>query len=102
MRTKKNRYRWATLTLLIVLMTAAAVWCGLDRADWQEATSANIEPSLAERFLSSLKSKPEPDLRALRQRVLEIGDQVVGVFNAQRDASEAVADRITPAGAPVH
>jgi hypothetical protein len=37
-------------------------------------TDANIEPSLAERFLSSLKSKPEPDLRALRQRVLKIGD----------------------------
>jgi hypothetical protein len=205
MQTKKNRYRWATLTLLIVLMTAAAVWLGSDRADWQGATSAtgdyviefpgqpstetmqipdsdlsmqltaleadsgyyalfetalngitpnppdvavdssienarakmesrrnspvavreisrttgdfegvetrkfrvklvgrggadwaalsgllfyrddvivsaivvtdaNIEPSLAERFLSSLKSKPEPDLRALRQRVLEIGD----------------------------
>ena len=37
-------------------------------------TDANIEPSLAERFLSSLKSKPEPDLRALRQRLLEIGD----------------------------
>jgi hypothetical protein len=32
--------RWATLTLLIVLMTAAAVWCGRDGADWQEATSA--------------------------------------------------------------
>ena len=204
MQTKKSRYRWATLTLLIVLITAAAVWCGRDRADWQEATSAtgdyviefpgqpstetmqipdsalstrltdleadsgyyalaetnligitpnpldvvvdssienaqakmesrhsspvaateisrttgdfkgvetrkfrvklvgrggadsaltgllfyrndvivsafvvtdaNIEPSLAERFLSSLKSKPEPDLPALRQRLLEIGD----------------------------
>ncbi len=205
MQTKKNRYRWTTLTLLIVLMTAAAVWLGSDRADWQGATSATgdyviefpgqpstetmqipdsdlsmqltaleadsgyyalfetalngitpnpldvavdssiesarakmesrrsspvavreisrttgdfegvetrkfrvklvgrggadwaalsglvfyrddvivsaivvtdpyIEPSLAERFLSSLKSKPEPDLRALRQRVLEIGD----------------------------
>jgi hypothetical protein len=205
MQTKKNRYRWATLTLLIVLMTAAAVWLGSDTADWQEATSAtgdyviefpgqpstetmqipesdlsmqltaleadsgyyalfetalngitpnpldvavdssiesarakmesrrnspvavreisrttgdfegvetrkfrvklvgrggadwaaltglvfyrddvivsalvvtdpNIEPSLAERFVSSLKSKPELDLRALRQRVLEIGD----------------------------
>ena len=205
MQTKKNRYRWATLTLLIVLMIAAAVWFGRDGADWQEATSAtgdyviefpgqpstetmqipdtdlstqltdleadsgyyalaetalngitpnpldvfvdgsienarakmesrhstpiaareisrtkgdfdgvetrkfrvklvgrggadwaalsgllfyrddvvvsaivatgaDIEPSLAERFLSSLKSKPEPDLRALRQRVLEIGD----------------------------
>jgi len=205
MQTKKSRYRWATLTLLTVLITAAAVWCGRDRADWQEATSAtgdyviefpgqpstetmqipdsalstrltdleadsgsyalaetnligitpnpldvvvdssienaqakmesrhsspvaateisrttgdfkgvetrkfrvklvgrggadwaaltgllfyrndvivsafvvtdaNIEPSLAERFLSSLKSKPEPDLPALRQRLLEIGD----------------------------
>jgi len=40
MQTKKSRYRWATLTLLIVLITAAAVWCGRDRADWQEATSA--------------------------------------------------------------
>jgi hypothetical protein len=40
MQTKKSRYRWATLTLLIVLMTAAAVWCGRDGADWQEATSA--------------------------------------------------------------
>ncbi len=65
-------------------------------------TDADIEPSLAERFLSSLKSKPEPDLRALRQRLLEIGDQVVGVLDAQRDAGEAVADRIAPAGAPVH
>jgi hypothetical protein len=205
MQAKKSRYRWATLTLLIVLITAAAVWCGRDGADWQEATSAtgdyviefpgqpstetmqlpdsdlstqltaleadsgyyalaetarigitsnplnvlvdssienarakmesrhsspvavrkisrttgdfkgvetrefrvklvgrggadwaaltglvfyrqdvivsafvvtdaNVEPSLAERFLSSLKSKPEPDLRALRQRLLEIGD----------------------------
>jgi hypothetical protein len=37
-------------------------------------TDPNIEPSLAERFLSSLKSKPEPDLRALPQRLLEIGD----------------------------
>ena len=205
MQTKKSRYRWATLTLLTVLITAAAVWCGRDRADWQEATSAtgdyviefpgqpstetmqipdsalstrltdleadsgsyalaetnligitpnpldvvvdssienarakmesrhsspvaateisrttgdfkgvetrkfrvklvgrggadwaaltgllfyrndvivsafvvtdaNIEPSLAERFLSSLKSKSEPDLPALRQRLLEIGD----------------------------
>ena len=34
MQTKKSRYRWATLTLLIVLITAAAVWCGRDRADW--------------------------------------------------------------------
>jgi len=40
MQTKKSRYRWATLTLLTVLITAAAVWCGRDRADWQEATSA--------------------------------------------------------------
>src|SRR4029077_11806846 len=40
MQTKKSRYRWATLTLLIVLITAAAVWCGRDRADWHEATSA--------------------------------------------------------------
>jgi hypothetical protein len=40
MQTKKNRYRWATLTLLIVLMAAVAVWCGRDGADWQEATSA--------------------------------------------------------------
>jgi hypothetical protein len=37
-------------------------------------TDANIEPSLAERFLSSLKSKPEPDPRALPQRLFEIGD----------------------------
>ncbi|HVQ53351.1 MAG TPA: hypothetical protein VMS92_25235, partial [Mycobacterium sp.] len=205
MQTKKNRYRWTTLTLLIVLMTAAAVWLGSDRADWQGATSAtgdyviefpgqpstetmqipdsdlsmqltaleadsgyyalfetalngitpnpldvavdssienarakmesrrnspvavreisrttgdfegvetrkfrvklvgrggadwaaitgllfyrddvivsaivvtdpNLEPSLAERFLSSLKSKPEPNLRALPQRLFEIGD----------------------------
>ena len=212
MQTKKNRYRWTTLTLLIVLMTAAAVWLGSDRADWQGATSAtgdyviefpgqpstetmqipdsdlsmqltaleadsgyyalfetalngitpnpldvavdssienarakmesrrsspvavreisrttgdfegvetrkfrvklvgrggadwaalsgllfyrddvivsaivvtdaNIEPSLAERFLSSLKSKPEPDLRALPERLLEIGDQVVRVLD---------------------
>jgi hypothetical protein len=231
MQTKKNRYRWATLALLIVLITAAAFWLGGDRADWQEATSATgdyviefpgqpstgmrqlpdpstqltdleadsgyyalaetalngitpnpldvvvdssienaranmesrhsspvavrvisrttgdfegvetrkfrvklvgrggadwaaltgllfyrddvvvsatvvtdpyIEPSLAERFLSSLKSKPESDLRALPQRLLEIGDQVVGVLDAQRDAREAVADLITPAGAPVH
>jgi hypothetical protein len=232
MQTKKNRYRWATLTLLIVLVTAAAVWLGSDRADWQEATSATgdyviefpgqpstktqipdshlstqltdleadsgyymlaetalngitpnpldvvvdssienarasmesrhstpvavreisrttgdfegvesrkfrvklvgragsdwaaltglvfcrddvivsavvvtdpyIEPSLAERFVSSLKSKPEPDLRALRQSLLEVGDQIVGVLDAERDAREAVADRIAPAGAPVH
>jgi len=38
------------------------------------ATDANNEPTLAEHFLSSLKSRPSPDLRALRQRVLEIGD----------------------------
>lgn len=38
----------------------------------------------------------------LVQRLFEIGDQVVGVLDAQRDAGEAVADRITPAGAPVH
>ena len=205
MQTKKKRYQWATLTVLIVLITAAAVWLGSDRADWHEATTATghyviefpgqpstettpipdsdlstqltaleedsgyymlaetdlngiipnpldvvvdssienaraklesrrsspvavrqisrttgdfegvetrkfrvklvgrggsdwaalsglvfyrddvivsaivvtdayTEPSLAERFLSSLKSKPEPDLRALRQRVLEIGE----------------------------
>jgi hypothetical protein len=42
-QTKKNSYRWATLTLLIVLMTAAAVWLGSDRADWQVATSATGE-----------------------------------------------------------
>ena len=233
MHTKKNRYRWATLTLLIMLVTAAAVWLGRERADWQEAvsstgdyviefpgqpstetiqipisdlstqltdlevdsgyyalaetalngtapnsldvvvdgsienarakmesrhstpiavreisrttgdfegvetrkfrvklvgrggadwaaltglffyrdgvvvsavvaTDANNEPTLAEHFLSSLKSRPEPDLRALPQRLLEVGDQIVGVLDTERDAGEAVADRIAPAGAPVH
>jgi hypothetical protein len=233
MQTKKNRFRWATLTVLIALITAAAVWVGHEGSDWQEATSAsgdyviefpgqpstkampipdgdsstqltdfeadsgyyafsetalngmtpipldvvvdsaienaraklqsrrsspvavrvisrttgdfegvesrkfrvklvgrggadwaalsgllfyrddvvvsaivvtdpNLEPTLAERFLSSLKSKPEQDLRALPQRLFEIGDQIVGVLDAQRDAGEAVADRITPAGSSVH
>jgi hypothetical protein len=233
LQTKKNRYRRATLTLLIVLITAAAVWLGRERADWQEAisatgdyviefpgqpspetiqipisdlstqltdlqvdsgyyalaetalngiapnsldvvvdgaienarakmeskrsspvavreisrttgdfegvetrkfrvklvgrggadwaaltglffyrddvvvsavvaTDANNEPTMAEHFLSSLKSRPEPDLRALPQRMVEIGDQIVGVLNAQRDASETVADRVTPAGSSVH
>jgi hypothetical protein len=233
MQTKKSRYRWATLTLLIVRMTAAAVSCGRDGADWQEATSAtgdyviefpgqpstettqtpdsdlstqltdlevdsgyyvlaetalngiapnsldvvvdgsienaranmesrhsspvavreisrttgdfegvetrkfrvklvgrggadwaaltglffyrddvvvsavvatdaNNEPTLAEHFLSSLRSRPEPDLRALPQRLIEIGDQIVGVLDAQRDAGETVADRVTPAGSSVH
>jgi len=233
LQTKKNRYRWATLTVLIVLIIAVAVWFGRDRSDWQEAntasgnyiiefpgkpntattpipnsgvsaqltdfaadsgyyalaetalngstpksldvvvdsaienaraklestrsspvavrkisqttgdfegvetrkfrvklvgrggadwaalsgllfyrddvvvsaivvTDAYIEPSLAERFLSSLKSRPEPDLRALPQRLLEIGDQVVRVLDTAGDPREAVADRITPAGAAVH
>jgi len=58
---------WAALTGLLfyrndVIVSAFVV------------TDANIEPSLAERFLSSLKSKSEPDLPALRQRLLEIGD----------------------------
>src|SRR6476619_1093792 len=58
---------WAALTSLLfyrndVIVSAFVV------------TDANIEPSLAERFLSSLKSKSEPDLPALRQRLLEIGD----------------------------
>lgn len=214
MVTKKNRYRWATLTLLMMLITAAAILLGQDRADWQEATSAtgdyviefpgqpntetmpipnsdlsaqviileaasgyyalaetalngitpnpldvaidgsiesarakaeseesspiavreisrttgdfegvetrkfrvkligrggsdlaalsglafyrddtlvnaivvtdaNTDPALAERFFASLKSKPEQDIRALPQRLLEIGDQVVDVLDAQ-------------------
>jgi hypothetical protein len=66
------------------------------------ATDANNEPTMAEHFLSSLKSRPEPDLRALPQRLVEIGDQIVGVLNAQRDAGETVADRVTPAGSSVH
>ena len=86
---------WAALTGLLfyrddVVVSAIVV------------TDPNIEPSLAERFLSSLKSKPEPDLRALPQRVLEIGDQVVGVLDAKGDAGEAVADRIAPPGPAVH
>src|SRR5690348_782275 len=36
------------------------------------------------------------------ERLLEIGDQVVGVLDAQRDTGEAVADGITPARTPVH
>jgi len=34
--------------------------------------------------------------------LLEIGYQVVGVLNAQRDAGESVADRVSPAGTAVH
>ncbi|MCW2561845.1 MAG: hypothetical protein QOD59_24 [Mycobacterium sp.] len=34
MQTKKNRYRRPTLTLLIALITAAAVWLGREKADW--------------------------------------------------------------------
>jgi len=37
-------------------------------------TDADAEPGLAERFLSSLKSKPDPDLKASAQRLLEVGD----------------------------
>ena len=44
-------------------------------------TDGDIHSTFAKRFLSSLKSKPEPDRRALPQRVLEIGDQVVGVLD---------------------
>jgi hypothetical protein len=46
-------------------------------------TDADIHTTFADRFLSSLKSKPEPDIRALPERFLEIGDQVVGVLDAQ-------------------
>ena len=45
-------------------------------------TDADIHTTFAEHFLSSLKSAPEPDRRALRQSLLEIGDQVVGVLDA--------------------
>ena len=44
--------------------------------------NSDSDPALAEHFLSSLKSKPEPDRRALPQRFLEVGDQVVGVLDA--------------------
>ena len=43
---------------------------------------SDSDPTFAEHFLSSLKSTPEPDRRALPQRFLEIGDQVVGVLDA--------------------
>jgi hypothetical protein len=61
MQTKKNRYRWATLTLLIVLMTAAAVWFGRDRADWQEATSATGDYVIEFPAQPSTETMPVPN-----------------------------------------
>src|SRR5690242_18006350 len=46
-------------------------------------------------------SRPEMSSIAA-ERLLEIGDQIIGVLDAQRDAGEALADRVTPACAPVH
>jgi hypothetical protein len=62
----------------------------------------DADSEAVDRFLSSLRPREnEPDTRALPQRHLEIGDQVVCVFDTAGDAREAVADRIAPAGAPV-
>ena len=58
---------WAALTGLLFYRDDAIVSAFV-------VTEANIDPSSADRFLSSLKSQPEPHLRALRQRLLEIGD----------------------------
>jgi hypothetical protein len=61
MQTKKKRYRWATLTVLIVLMAAAAVWVGREGSDWQEATSASGDYVIEFPGKPSTKTMPIPD-----------------------------------------
>ena len=89
--------------LLMLSIDVAAVSCGLGAPDWQEATSATGECGTApqpldgavdrsieggraleeSKSVGTLKSRPALSPAALPQRLLEIGDQVVGVLDAQ-------------------